>query len=215
MVAVAATRRATARTTASSWASCCASTSTAPTPYAVPANDPDGLLGPDARPEIRATGLRNPWRFSVDRLTGDVFIGDVGQDDWEEVDVLARWHGRPQLRLERHGGHRLLRERTACEPDWRRPCRWRRIRHASGDGCTVVGGYVYRGSAFPALTGAYLYGDYCSGNLWLLPAAEAVAAGADGRPELVGQLDGSLSAFGQDDDGELYAVDVTAAGSCG
>ena len=82
--------------------------STAQQPYAVPANDPDGLLGPDARPEILATGLRNPWRYSVDRSTGDIFIGDVGQDKWEEVDVLPAGHDRRQLRLERGGGYRVL-----------------------------------------------------------------------------------------------------------
>ena len=79
--------------------------------------------------------------------------------------------------------------------------------HASGDGCTIVGGYVYRGDAFPGLAGAYIYGDYCSGRLWALSAADAAATGT-AEPELVGQLDGSLSAFGQDEAGELYAVDL-------
>jgi hypothetical protein len=79
--------------------------------------------------------------------------------------------------------------------------------HASGDGCTIVGGYVYRGTAFPSLTGAYLYGDYCSGTMWLLPASDAVSTGA-ATGEVVGRLDGSFSAFGQGDDGELYAVDL-------
>jgi len=82
--------------------------------------------------------------------------------------------------------------------------------HSSGDGCAIIGGYVYRGSVFPALTGAYLYGDECSGNLWLLSAAQAVAGGVPNAvtADLVGHLDGTLSAFGQGDDGELYAVDL-------
>ena len=174
-------------------------------PYTTPVNDPDGLLGTDARPEIVATGLRNPWRYSVDRLTGDVFIGDVGQGEWEEVDVLARGQGGLNFGWNTTEGATCL-EADDCDrvgltlPVAVHP-------HSTGEGCTIIGGYVYRGTAFPSLTGAYLYGDYCSGNLWLLSANEAVAAGA-ATPEVVGRFQGSLSAFGQDDGGELYAVDI-------
>ena len=176
-----------------------------PAPYTTPANDPNGLLGPDARPEILATGLRNPWRYSVDRLTGDVFIGDVGQDAWEEVDVLPAGTSGANFGWSVVEGDSCFRDSACPMGDLVAPVVT--YSHASGDGCAIIGGYVYRGSAFPALTGGYLYGDDCSGNLWLLPASEAVATG-HATGELVGHLDGALSAFGQDDDGELYAVDL-------
>jgi hypothetical protein len=79
--------------------------------------------------------------------------------------------------------------------------------HSSGDGCTIIGGYVYRGRAFPALTGAYLFGDYCQGTIWALSAADTVARGT-ATAEAVASLDGSLVSFGQDDAGELYVVDL-------
>ncbi len=175
------------------------------TPYDVPVNDPDGLLGPDARPEILATGLRNPWRFGVDRLTGDVFIGDVGQGEWEEVDVLPAGRGGANFGWSTMEGPDCFEADDCDRTALTLPVA--SYSHSSGDGCTVVGGYVYRGTAFPALTGAYLYGDYCSGILWLLPAADAVASGT-AAAEVVGHADGNLSAFGQGDDGELFAVDL-------
>ena len=177
-------------------------------PYSVPANDPNGRLGPDARPEILATGLRNPWRYSVDRLTGDVFIGDVGQDKWEEVDVLPAGTTGANFGWSVVEGPECFRDPGCPKAEFVPPVVT--YSHSSGDGCAIIGGYVYRGSVFPALTGAYLYGDECSGNLWLLSAAQAVAGGVPNAvtADLVGHLDGTLSAFGQGDDGELYAVDL-------
>ena len=177
-------------------------------PYAVPVNDPNGFLGPDARPEILATGLRNPWRYSVDRQTGDIFIGDVGQDSWEEVDLMPAGATGGELRLERDGGHRVLRRHRLQRHRLTGPIVT--YSHSNGDGCAIIGGYVYRGTAFPALDGGYLYGDECSGNLWLLSAADALAAGPPNSVSVdqVGHFDGTLSSFGQGDDGELYAVDL-------
>ncbi len=173
-------------------------------PYGVPTNDPDGRLGPDALPEIRASGLRNPWRFSVDRLTGDVFIGDVGQGDWEEIDVLPAGQGGANFGWNVLEGSHCF-ETKDCDRSGTTPP-VAEYSHQEG-GCTVVGGYVYRGTTYPDLTGAYLFGDYCSGNLWLLSAADAVTDG-EASAELVGELPGSVSAFGQDEDGELYLVDL-------
>ncbi len=177
-------------------------------PYAVPENDPDGRLGPDALPEILATGLRNPWRYSVDRLTGDIFIGDVGQDKWEEIDVLPAGATGANFGWSVVEGPECFRTPGCPLSPYVAPVVT--YSHVSGDGCAVIGGYVYRGSAFAALNGAYLYGDDCSGNLWLLSAADALSgtlSEADpGDP--VAHLDGSLSGFGQGDDGELYAVDL-------
>ncbi len=173
-------------------------------PYGVPANDPEARLGAGIRPEIRATGLRNPWRFSVDRATGDVFIGDVGQGAWEEVDVLPAGQGGLDFGWSIMEGPDCYAVTDCDRTGLTLPVA--AYSHAEGD-CTIVGGHVYRGSAFPGLEGAYIYGDYCSGKLWVLPAADAIATGTS-IPELVGQLDGSLSAFGEDEAGELYAVDL-------
>ena len=174
-------------------------------PYGVPVNDPDGKLGAGALPEIRASGLRNPWRFSVDRATGDVFIGDVGQDEWEEVDVLPAGVGGLNYGWSVMEGPVCFSTADCDMTGLTLPVA--SYTHSSGDGCTVIGGYVYRGSAFPELTGAYLFGDYCSGKLWSLSAAEAVATGGAAH-EAMGSLDGQLVSFGQDDAGELYAVDI-------
>jgi glucose/arabinose dehydrogenase len=174
-------------------------------PYGLPVNDPEGRLGPDALPEIRATGLRNPWRFSIDSATGDVFIGDVGQGAWEEVNVLPAGQGGWDFGWSIVEGAECF-EAETCDTDGLTPP-VASYSHASGDGCTIIGGYVYRGSAYPALEGAYLFGDYCSNTLWALDAAEAVSTGSAPH-EVVGALDGSLASFGQDESGELYVVDL-------
>jgi glucose/arabinose dehydrogenase len=173
-------------------------------PYGVPENDPEGRLGPDALPEIRATGLRNPWRFSLDRATGDVFIGDVGQGAWEEVNVLPAGEGGWDYGWSTMEGPDCFQPGPCDQDGLTLPVA--AYSHADG-GCTIIGGYVYRGEAYPSLTGAYIYGDYCSDQLWLLPAADAVARGTADAEE-VGTFDGQLSSFGQDEAGELYAVDL-------
>ncbi|MET0772968.1 MAG: PQQ-dependent sugar dehydrogenase [Candidatus Limnocylindrales bacterium] len=174
-------------------------------PYGAPVNDPEGRLGPDALPEIRATGLRNPWRFSVDSATGDLFIGDVGQGEWEEVDVLPAGQGGWDFGWSVMEGPDCFGAETCDQEGLTLPVA--AYSHSEGDGCTIIGGYVYRGAAFPALTGAYLFGDLCSDKLWALSAADAVATGA-ATAEEVGSFEGTLSSFGQDESGELYATDL-------
>lgn len=174
-------------------------------PYGLPDNDPEGRLGSDARGEIRASGLRNPWRFSVDRATGDVFIGDVGQGEWEEVDVLPAGQGGWDYGWSTMEGPGCFGADSCDTEGLTLPVT--AYTHSSGDGCTIVGGYVYRGAAFPDLDGAYLFGDYCNGTIWALSAADAAATGS-ATHERVGDLDGSLSSFGQDAAGELYAIDL-------
>jgi glucose/arabinose dehydrogenase len=174
-------------------------------PYGVPPNDPDGRLGPDALPEIRATGLRNPWRFSIDRATGDVFIGDVGQGEWEEVNVLPAGEGGWDFGWSVMEGPDCFEAESCDQEGLTLPVA--SYSHADTGGCTIIGGYVYRGEAYPALTGAYLYGDHCSGTLWALPAADALASGTAVAEE-VASFEGSLASFGQDDAGELYVIDL-------
>ncbi|MCY3862120.1 MAG: PQQ-dependent sugar dehydrogenase [bacterium] len=168
--------------------------------YAIPADNPFANGG--ARPEIWAYGARNPWRFSFDRATGDLWIADVGQNDWEEIHVLWAADGwAPGANLgwplfegnERFAG-------TATPDDLDFP-----VHVYSHDvGCSVTGGHVYRGSAIPHLEGAYVFGDYCAGRLWALTIDDE---GVDTRVELglsVPQV--TLVSFGEDASGELYVL---------
>jgi glucose/arabinose dehydrogenase len=123
---------------------------------------------PDAKPILAEYGLRNPWRFSFDRATGDLYIGDVGQNEWEEIDYVAR----AQLgRLSNFGwavyeGRRPYDQNRAV--DKRGTLVWPIAVYSHALGCSVTGGFVYRGKARPDLVGRYFYGDYCSGAIWSL-----------------------------------------------
>ena len=167
--------------------------------YAIPPTNPFGN-------EIWAYGLRNPWRFSFDRATGDLYIADVGQDTYEEVDfqpalskggenygwrIMEGLHCyNPQAGCDRTGLVLPVAEYT----------------HAVG-GCAITGGYVYRGSKYPALQGLYFFGDYCSGLLWSLQRDPG------GQWHMTKQLSTGLliSSFGEDAQGELYLVDHNGA----
>jgi glucose/arabinose dehydrogenase len=154
-----------------------------------------------ARPQIVGYGLRNPWRFSFDRQTGDLYIGDVGQNDWEEVDFTRR----RSPGLENYGWDvyegRSRFERKDPNPRGRLvfPIA---VYSLGGDECAVSGGFVYRGRAVAAAKGRYFYGDNCSGAMWTLRVVGGKAR--DGRKESF-TLPG-LSSFGEDAGGELYAV---------
>ena len=156
---------------------------------------------------IAAYGLRNPWRFSFDRATGDLLIGDVGQDTWEEIDFRPRaaaLHGLTNYGWSAYEGlasfksSRLNHRGTLVQPILI-------YRHGS-NGCSVTGGYVYRGSAVPLAKARYFYGDYCSGNVWSFRLVGGKAE--DNRRE--GKVD-SLSSFGQAANGELYAVSLNGS----
>jgi glucose/arabinose dehydrogenase len=165
--------------------------------YAVPPDNPFvGVVG--AAAEVWALGLRNPWRFSFDRLTGDLYIGDVGWGNWEEVNFVAAGSGgganfgwpifEGEARL-REGSDAAFVPPIATFP------------HSVG--CAVTGGYVYRGYQFPALRGVYLYGDYCGGQTWF-----AWRDGAGAWQVLPFKNTGrQISSFGEDGRGELYLVD--------
>ena len=168
--------------------------------YGVPADNP-WAAGQDGNlPEIWLTGLRNPWRLSVDRATGDLWIGDVGQNKWEEIDVQrAGQPGGTNFGWNRTEGNHCF--RNACEdPGLQPPV----TEYGREGGCTVIGGYVYRGTAQTALVGGYVFGDYCSGLLWAIdPATDEFRT-----PTVVGEMGAGLSAFGEDEAGELYAADL-------
>ena len=171
-------------------------------PYAIPADNPFAD-GEAAAPEIWALGLRNPWRFSVDRETGDVWLGDVGQNAWEEVDAIPAGQGGLDLGWNTMEGLACF-ESADCDMEGLSLPVVTLGRDLGA--CSVVGGYVYRGERYPDLQGDYIFSDYCSGDLWLLPADDALA-GAEVEPVVVGHHDGSVVSFGQDDEGELYVVD--------
>ncbi len=163
---------------------------------------PDGAAPPDnpfvrtagARPEIWAYGLRNPWRFSFDRAGGALWAGDVGQDRWEEIDVIVKGG---------NYGWRVYEGAAEFNNPGRRP-KDAFIApvavYGRNDGCSVTGGYVYRGTAVPAVEGRYFYADFCTGNVWTLAADRPRR---HGRP--VARVE-SPSSFGEDHAGELYVT---------
>jgi glucose/arabinose dehydrogenase len=154
-----------------------------------------------ARWQTVGYGLRNPWRFSFDRRTGDLYIGDVGQNSWEEVDFTPR----RSPGLENYGWD--VYEGRARYEDKQPNSAGRlvfpiAVYSLNGEPCAVTGGFVYRGSAVPAARGRYFYGDNCSGEIWSLRVVGGRARSA--RKEAF-RLPG-LSSFGEDGKGELYAV---------
>ena len=156
-------------------------------PYAIPADNPFGN-------EIWAYGLRNPWRMSFDFATGDLFIGDVGQGEWEEIDLIpAGSAGGQNFGWDfREGAHDFEGNAPAGLID---PIA--EYSHSEG-GCSVTGGYVYRGS-MPEWNGIYLYGDYCTGFIWGLINIDGVW-----QKQLLFDTDVNITSFGQDETGELY-----------
>jgi glucose/arabinose dehydrogenase len=168
--------------------------------YSAPAGNPFADAG--GRPEIWLMGVRNPWRSSFDRATGDLWIGDVGQGAWEEVDVARAAVGGLNLGWNRMEGNHCYPPGSQCSDEGLTPP----VTEYSHDvGCTVVGGYVYRGAKYAALLGAYLFADYCSGRIWAVDPRtddlrEATEVGKAGR--------GQTSSFGEDASGELYLTDL-------
>ena len=158
-------------------------------PYAVPSDNPFGN-------EVWAYGLRNPWRLSFDRSTGDLYIGDVGQGNWEEIDFLPAgspgganfgWDHREGAHDYEGGGPEGMIDPVA------------EYSHPEG-GCSVTGGYVYRGS-LPEWNGIYIYADYCTGMIWGL-----IQVDGGWQTQLLFDVDVTITSFGQDENGEIYLV---------
>lgn len=172
-------------------------------PYAVPPDNPFAADPAGARrPEIFLTGVRNPWRLSFDRATGDLWIGDVGQDRYEEVTVLLAANGGG---LGANLGWRLREglDRFAGDepPDHADPV-WV---YSQDDGCSVTGGYVYRGRVIEDLYGAYVFGDFCTSRLWAVQISTGEVEFRDFGVEVPG---GQLASFGEDAGGELYTLSL-------
>jgi glucose/arabinose dehydrogenase len=164
--------------------------------YAVPVGNPfaDGLGG--NADEIWSFGLRNPWRFSFDKLTGDMWIGDVGQNAYEEIDFEpVNTTGGVNYGWRCFEGTHAY-NTNGCNGSYTPPV----YEYAHDQGCSVTGGYVYRGTNYPELTGRYLYVDFCSGKLWSLKKV-----GIDWVNEIVYQNSSrNFTTFGEDLNGELY-----------
>lgn len=180
---------------------------TSAAPYGIPADNPFASTT-GARPEIWLYGLRNPWRTSFDRETGDFWIGDVGASAWEEVNVIRSSGGGGA------GGLNLgwdVTEGAHCT-DGSTNCRTDGMtlpvtEYGHDQGCTVIGGDVYRGAAYPALRGVYLFDDACSGTVFAIDATTSALV----RPTIVGKFDASSVTFGEDQAGELYVANLDGA----
>ncbi len=173
------------------------------TPYAIPSDNP--LAGHlFTRQELWSSGLRNPWRFSFDRATGDLFLADVGQHAYEEVNILttsaARFANFGWPRME---GRHCFPAGAACDPSG---LTLPAIEYPRADGCSVTGGYVYRGRRWTSIYGEYIYGDWCSGRIW-----RAAQRNGQWTTKELADTDLAIVSFGEDDAGELYVVDYRGA----
>jgi glucose/arabinose dehydrogenase len=173
--------------------------------YAVPADNPfaDGRGG---RAEIFAWGLRNPWRWSFDRQTGELWLADVGQNSWEEVNILKIgqnygwniWEGKHCFDRDR------CRSTSTSQPEFIEPL----LEYGHTDGnCSITGGYVYRGKQIAELNGVYVFADFCSGFVWGGVKDDA----GNVVSSLLLKTGLNISSFAEDLKGELYVVDFSGA----
>lgn len=176
-------------------------------PSLIPQDNPFAGSGSGARGEIWAYGMRNPWRFSFDRQTGDMLIGDVGQGCWEEVDFEpasssgGENYGWPIVEgFKCYDPPDCSPPPTCIDSSYTQPIL--AYSHSDPSDCAVTGGYVYRGAAAPQLAGTYVYGDYCSGKVW-----GATRSGGNWSPTLLVDTSYYISAFGEDEAGEIYLAD--------
>jgi len=167
-------------------------------PYAIPADNPFAKGG--GLPEIWEYGLRNPWRFSFDRLTGDLYIADVGQDAWEEIDFVPSGSpGGMNYGWSFYEGMHPYKGQPPANASFT----WPVSEYSHADGCSVTGGNVYRGAALPEWQGVYFYGDYCSGNIWGL----LQSSGSASQAKILFTTSAQITSFGMDEAGEIYLVD--------
>ena len=175
--------------------------------YRIPTLEP--FVGRAGRNEIWSCGLRNPWKFSFDRTRGDLWIGDVGQNRWEEINrKQVTSTGAPAARGSNFGwrvmeGWHCFRPASGCSRSGKvRPVA--EYQHTAGN-CSVTGGYVYRGSSAP-LVGKYIFADFCSGRIWSIPRGAKTPA----TKTLLRNSAQNISSFGEGDDGEVYMVSLSS-----
>lgn len=171
-------------------------------PYGIPADNPFANGG--GAPEVWAFGLRNPWRYSFDRLTGDLYLADVGQGSWEEVNFLpAGIVGGSNFGWNYFEGSHAYQGTPPEGARFIAPV----AEYDHGSGCSVTGGFVYRGALLPEWQGIYFYGDFCSGEVM------GLFQQPDGTwiNQLLYSLDAYITSFGEDEAGEIYLVDRSGA----
>ncbi len=171
--------------------------------YRIPASNP--YVGRAGRDEVWARGLRNPWRFSFDRNAGTLWIGDVGQNRYEEIDrsTKARGFGRgANFGWHVLEGKHCFTPSSHCSTTGKTPP-IAEYTHAAG-ACAVTGGYAYHGVASPKLLTRYVFGDFCNGRIYTLPTS----ASATPTIKLLIDTDLNISSFGEDEAGEIYVVDL-------
>ncbi len=170
--------------------------------YSIPTDNPF-TMDKDARPEIWAYGLRNPWRHSFDRVTGDLWIADVGQNKWEEI----HWQAASSQGGENYGwrlmegAHCYLPKKNCNKGELVLPV----AEYSHNKGCSVTGGYVYRGKSIKELQGKYVFGDFCTGTLWTVDKEKNF------KMQKLMDSDLNISSFGEDSNAELYVVDYRSS----
>ena len=178
---------------------------TSTTNYTTPTSNP--YYGVAGRNEIWQIGLRNPWKFSFDRANGNLWIGDVGQDTWEEIDRATRTSSGPGKGI--NWGWKVMEGMHCYSPSSGCTTSGKSFpvaEYAHGSGrCSVTGGHVYRGSEVPALVGGYVFADYCSGEIWVIDSAAARPAART----LLLDTDMTISSFGEGGSNELYVLDLS------
>jgi glucose/arabinose dehydrogenase len=177
-------------------------------PYAIPKDNPFASSD-EGRGEVYAWGMRNPWRWSFDRNTGELWVGDVGQNDWEEIDLVTQ-AGNYGWNI-KEGTHCYA--ISDCEPTALKARLIDPVAEYGHDlGCSVTGGYVYRGQGIKSLQGTYVFGDFCSGRIWGLTPNGQTSDGEtkDGRKKfqksLLKDSDLMISSFAEDNQGEIYVI---------
>ena len=171
-------------------------------PYAIPANNP--FVGEAGLDEIWAYGLRNPWRMSFDRTSGDLYIADVGQYEWEEIS----FQDGDSPGGENYGWNAYEASYAFSGVEAASDVVWPVLEYEHRNGwCSVTGGYVYRGEMVPGLQGYYLYGDWCTGTIW----AALPNPGDEWYADISLETSRQISSFGEDEAGELYLVDYSGS----
>jgi glucose/arabinose dehydrogenase len=165
--------------------------------YGIPADNPykENKLG--YREEIYAYGMRNPWRFTFDRVTGQLWAGDVGQNEFEEIDIIENGGNYGWRIME---ANKCYRSETCTKDALKAPIF--HYRQGSDTGSSITGGYICRDKSLPSLTAKYIYGDFVTGNIWALTHANKKAV----KNELIARISGGLPSFGEDSKGNLYVI---------
>jgi glucose/arabinose dehydrogenase len=172
-------------------------TSSASAKYGIPADNPYKGNKEKYREEVYAYGMRNPWRFCFDRVTGQLWAGDVGQNEFEEIDVIEKGGNYGWRIME---ANKCYRTETCNKDQLKAPIF--NYRQGPDTGQSITGGYVCRDKSLPSLTGKYIYGDFVTGNIWALTHANNKAV----KNELIAKISGGLPSFGEDSKRNLYVL---------